>query len=114
VGTAVGVVEMMFGTAGPLVVAWLSRRVPDIQAMRASTPMIITVAASTVLSGMAWDGRLSSPDLRSRWLVLVLMAMGGVWLGHRVAHRVPVARLRQIICGLLVVSGGMLVLKALL
>jgi len=72
------------------------------------------VAASTVLSGMAWDGRLSSPDLWSRWLVLVLMAMGGVWSGHRVAHRVPVARLRQIICGLLVVSGGMLALRALM
>ena len=112
VGTAVGVVEMMFGTAGPLVVAWLSRRLPDVQAMRASTPMIITVAASTVLTGMAWDGRLSSPDVWSRWMVLILMAMGGVWLGHQLAHRVPVARLRQIICGLLVVSGGMLALKA--
>jgi len=56
---------------------------------------------------------LSSPELWSRWLVLVAMAMGGIWLGHRVAQRVPVARLRQIICGLLVVSGGMLALKAL-
>jgi uncharacterized membrane protein YfcA len=45
-------------------------------------------------------------------MVLILMAMGGVWLGHRLAHHVPVARLRQIICGLLVVSGGMLALKA--
>jgi len=112
VGTAVGVVEMMFGTAGPLVVAWLSRRLPDVQAMRASTPMIITVAASTVLLGMAWDGRLSSPDMWSRWIVLIAMAMFGVWLGHRLAHHVPVARLRQIICGLLMISGGMLAIKA--
>jgi hypothetical protein len=29
------------------------------------------------------------------------------------ASRLPVARLRQIICGLLVVSGGMLALNAL-
>jgi uncharacterized membrane protein YfcA len=49
----------------------------------------------------------------TQWLVLVMMAMGGIWLGHRLAHRVPVARLRQIICGLLVVSGGMLALNAL-
>jgi uncharacterized membrane protein YfcA len=41
------------------------------------------------------------------------VALTGVWLGHRVAHRVPVARLRQIICGLLVVSGLMLALGAL-
>ena len=34
VGTAIGLVEMMFGTAGPLVVAWLSRRVADAQHLR--------------------------------------------------------------------------------
>ncbi len=113
VGTAIGLVEMLFGTAGPLVVAWLSRRVADVQQMRASTPMIITVAASTVLVGMAWDGRLGSALLWQRWAVLIGVALTGVWLGHRVAHRVPVTRLRQIICGLLVVSGLMLALRAL-
>lgn len=113
VGTAIGLVEMLFGTAGPLVVAWLSRRVADVQQMRASTPMIITVAASTVLAGMTWEGRLSNELLWQRWGVLMGIALTGVWLGHRVAHRVPVARLRQIICALLGVSGLMLVLRAL-
>lgn len=113
VGTAIGVVELIFGTAGPLVLAWLSRRLGDVQQMRASTPMIITVAASTVLVGMAWDGRLSSAVLWQRWGMLMGVALAGVWLGHRLAHRVPVARLRQIICGLLVVSGLMLALRAL-
>ena len=113
VGTAIGVVELIFGTAGPLVVAWLSRRLSDVQQVRASIPMIITVAASTVLVGMAWEGRLSSAVIWQRWAVLIGVALMGVWLGHRVAHRVPVARLRQIICGLLVVSGLMLALRAL-
>ena len=110
---AIGLVEMLFGTAGPLVVAWLSRRVQDASQMRASTPMIITVAATTVLGGMAWEGRLSSEVLWQRWTVLIGVALLGVWLGHRVAHRVPVARLRQIICALLVLSGLMLALGAL-
>ena len=113
VGTAIGLVEMLFGTAGPLVVAWLSRRLSDVQQIRASIPMIITVAASTVLLGMSWEGRLSSVVLWQRWGVLIGVALAGVWLGHRVAHRVPVARLRQIICGLLVVSGLVLALGAL-
>lgn len=113
VGVAIGLVEMLFGTAGPLVVAWLSRRVEDAGQMRASTPMIITVAASTVLAGMAWEQRLSSAVLWQRWTVLIGLALLGVWLGHRVAHHVPVARLRQIICSLLVVSGLMLALRAL-
>ena len=112
VGTAIGLVELIFGTAGPLVVAWLSRRLSDVQQMRASTPMIITVAASTVLAGMAWDGQLSGTVVWQRWGILIGVALLGVWLGHRVAHLVPVARLRQIICGLLVVSGLMLALRA--
>ena len=113
VGVAVGVVEMLFGTAGPLVVAWLSRRVPDVQRLRASTPMIITVAASTVLTGMTLEGRLNNPLLWSRWSVLIGAAVVGVGLGHRLAQRVPVARLRQIICSLLVLSGAVLALNAL-
>lgn len=113
VGTAIGLVEMLFGTAGPLVVAWLNRRLSDVQQMRASTPMIITAAAATVLLGMAWEGRLSSGLLWQRWTVLMGVALVGVWLGHRVAHQVPAARLRQIISGLLVISGLMLALGAL-
>lgn len=111
-GSAIGLVEMLFGTAGPLVVAWLSRRVKDASQLRASTPMIITVAATTVLSGMAWEGRLSDGWLWQRWTVLMGVALLGVWLGHRLAHRVPAARLRQIICGLLVISGVVLALGA--
>jgi hypothetical protein len=113
VGTAIGLVELLFGTAGPLVVAWLSRRLNEVQQMRASTPLVISVAASTVLVGMALDGRLASPVLWQRWSVLMGLALLGVWLGHRLAHRVPVARLRQIICALLVVSGVVLALGAL-
>lgn len=113
VGAAIGLVEMLFGTAGPLVVAWLSRRLPDARQMRASTPMIIAVAASTVLAGMALEGRLTSDLLWQRWTGLIAIALGGVWLGHHVAHRVPMARLRQIIGTLLVVSGLLLALGAL-
>jgi uncharacterized protein len=113
VGAAIGLVEMIFGTAGPVVVAWLSRRLSDVQEMRASTPLIISVAAATVLLGMASEGRLSSGWIWQRWTVLIGVALVGVWLGHRLAHRVPMARLRQIICALLVVSGSLLALGAM-
>lgn len=112
-GTAVGLVEMLFGTAGPLVVAWLSRRLADAQQIRASTPMIIAAAASTVLAGMAWDGQLISGLLWQRWIGLIGMSICGVWLGHRLAHHVPMAQLRQIISTLLVVSGLLLAWGAL-
>ena len=112
-GAGIGVVEMLFGTAGPVVVAWLTRRLPDPHHVRATIPMVMAVAVLTVLSGMAWDGRLAQTALWQRWLLLIVPALAGVWLGHRLAHRVPVARLRQIICALLVVSGSVLAAKAL-
>lgn len=112
-GMGMGVVEMLFGTAGPVVVAWLTRRLPDPHEVRATIPMVMAVAVLTVLTGMAFDGRLSQPALWQRWGLLIVPALAGVWLGHRLAHRVPVARLRQIICALLVVSGSVLAAKAL-
>lgn len=111
-GVAIGVVEMLFGTAGPVVVAWLGRRLTDVQAMRASTPLVISVAAATVLLGMAWEGRLSGDLIWQRWGLLICAALGGVWLGHRMAHRVPARVLRQAISALLVVSGVSLALGA--
>jgi hypothetical protein len=113
VGTAIGLVELIFGTAGPLVVAWLSRRLDNAQHIRASIPMIITVAASTVLVGMAWEGQLSHAVIWERFAILIGLALAGVGLGHRLASRLPVAHLRQIICALLVLSGGLLALNAL-
>ena len=113
-GTVLGVIEVMFGTAGPVVVAWLTRRLGDARLIRASVPMIMTVAAMTVLAGMALEGRLTSPVLWQRWSVLMVVALVGVMFGHRLSHRLPVERLRQMICLLLVVSGGMLTTRALM
>jgi len=113
-GGAIGVVEMLFGTAGPLAVAWLSRRLPDVHALRASTPLVITVSACSVLLTMGWAGRLSQPDLWMRWSGLAGLAVGGVLLGNRRARHVSPVLLRKLICGLLVISGLTLVVHTLL
>ena len=112
-GSAIGLVEMLFGTAGPVVVAWLTRRLNDAHLVRATIPMVMAVAVLTVLCGMVWDGRLSQPVLWQRWAVLIMPALAGVWLGHRLARRVPAARLRQTLCALMVVSGTVLAARAL-
>jgi uncharacterized membrane protein YfcA len=112
-GFALGVVEMLFGTAGPVAVAWLTRRLPDAREVRATIPMVMSVAVLTVLAGMAADGRLAQPALWQGWGLLIVPALLGVWLGHRLANHVPVPRLRQAICALLVLSGAMLAIRAL-
>ena len=65
-----------------------------------------------VLGMMAANGRLSSPLMWQRLLMLLPIAVVGVLAGHALAHRVPVATLRRVICALLVVSGVMLMLNA--
>ncbi|MFJ0672428.1 hypothetical protein WLU70_04200, partial [Bordetella bronchiseptica] len=77
------------------------------------SPVVITVSACSVLLAMGWAGRLSQPELWTRWLALVGVAAGGVLLGHRWARHVSPAALRKLICGLLVVSGLTLVVHTL-
>jgi uncharacterized protein len=112
-GVAIGVVEMMFGTAGPLVMAWLQRRLPDVQGLRATLPVVMLVAVCTVLLTMGAAGQLSQDALWQRWLVLVGVALAGVATGHRLALYVPAAALRRAIFGLLILSGLMLMGRAL-
>ena len=112
-GTATGLVVMLFATGGPLVLAWLTRRGLGARALRASLPVIITLAALLVLMLMAVDGRLFSALLGQRLVVLLPIALLGVLVGHRVAHRVPVQRLRLVIYGLLTASGAMLMVNAI-
>ncbi|MGY6269282.1 sulfite exporter TauE/SafE family protein [Achromobacter denitrificans] len=112
-GAAIGMVEMLFGAAGPLIAAWLNRRLSDIHVLRASTPIVIAVSACSVLLAMGAAGRLSSPEIWQRWLWLLGAATIGVILGNILARRIAPGALRRLICGLLVVSGGTLVMHAL-
>lgn len=112
-GGAIGLVEMLFGTAGPLIVAWLTRRLPDVLVLRATTSAAITVSTCAVLLTMTTAGRLSQVDLWWRWLSLIPTAIAGVLAGQHVSRHVPSQKLRQAISLLLVISGLALVNHAL-
>ncbi|MDO8903626.1 sulfite exporter TauE/SafE family protein [Hydrogenophaga sp.] len=111
-GLGVGVVQMSFGTAGPLVLAWLARRGVRPDAMRASTPVAMLGVALLVLIGMGWQGRLSDALLWQRLLVLLPLGLFAVVIGHRVAARLPKQRLRAAMALLLVASGLLLMVNA--
>lgn len=111
-GTGIGVVEVLFGTAGPLIATWMSRRISDPQQLRASIPVVVVMVVLSALTGLASNGRLSSTSLWQTWSFLLLAALGGVWLGHTLSRFVPATRLRQIICALLIWSGLALAFKS--
>ena len=112
-GALAGAVQMVFGAAGPVFLAWLQHRPVDVRAVRATVPavMMLAIGAVIVVKGLA--GQLSSPLLWQRWAVLVGVALLAVAAGHRLSRHVPAAALRRVVCGLLVVSGWMLVWRAL-
>jgi uncharacterized membrane protein YfcA len=112
VGIVVGAIELLFGTAGPPVVAWLSRRLGDVQQVRATAPVAMSFASVIALAGMATDGRLGTALHWQRFGVLLGVAIVAVVLGHRMAQRLPAERLRRIVCVLLVASGLALVARA--
>ena len=113
VGTLVGIIEVLFGTAGPPIVAWLTKRLDNIQNVRATTPVMLMFASLIALSGLAFEGRVGNALYWQRLGVLVGLSLLAVWAGHALAHRLPAQRLRQAICGLLVLSGLALVARAL-
>lgn len=105
VGLAIGVIEMLFGTAGPVVAAWLNRRLPHVPALRATIPLVIAVAACTVLIAMGAAGSLSHTVLWERWAILLGVALAGVVVGHRLTRWLTPHIVKKIISALLVGSG---------
>ncbi|HVZ46892.1 MAG TPA: sulfite exporter TauE/SafE family protein [Ramlibacter sp.] len=112
-GVAAGLIEVMFATAGPVVLAWLTRRVTDIRSVRATTPATMTVCAATALAVIAFDGGLTDPAAWQRWAVMLAVAVAGVVIGNRVARHVPVGMLRRVVNAMLVTSGLALVMRAM-
>lgn len=112
-GLAIGVVEVMFATSGPLVLAWLARRRVDARGMRASVPAFAIWMIAAVLALFAANGRLSTPVVWQRYGVLLPVALLAVVGGHLIAHRLPVDVLRRAISSLLVLSGAALALNGL-
>jgi uncharacterized membrane protein YfcA len=112
-GFMMGLVETMFGTAGPVVMSWLSQRLSDPFLIRATMPMTIICLSSIALCTVGVAGGLNSGAL---WLCVVLLlplALVGVWFGHQVALRIQAALLKPFIYSFLFLSGLLLCARSL-
>jgi uncharacterized membrane protein YfcA len=104
-GFMMGLVETMFGTAGPVVMSWLSQRLADPFLIRATMPMTIIGLSSIALCMVGVAGGLSDIALWKCLLLLLPFAMAGVWLGHQLALRIQAAFLKPFIYSFLCLSG---------
>jgi hypothetical protein len=111
-GMAGGTIDALFGTGGPPFVIYLSHRLRDKAALRATLSGLFLLTGATRLVALLLAGLLLQAELL--WALagaLPLMALG-LYLGHRAHVRTAPAQMVRIIGLLLVVSGTSLLWRA--
>lgn len=101
----IGVIEVMFATAGPVVLALLQRRLPTVAEVRATVPVVMVVAGSVAIAVLAGSGQIDSTHTLQRWAMGLPVAAVGVIVGNRLARHIPPPVMRRTMAVLLVVSG---------
>lgn len=101
----IGVIEVMFATAGPVVLALLHGRLRDIAQIRATVPVVMVVAGTIAIAVLYGSGKIDSANTLERWLVAMPIAGVGVLLGNRLAKHIPPSIMRRTIALLLIASG---------
>lgn len=112
-GILVGMVQVLFGTAGPLVLLWLGQRGASPRELRATVPAAMVVFALIALSMMLASAQVQTAQLFTFFGHLLPISLFGVWAGHRLSHHVPAGVMKRSIEALLLVSGVSLTLKGL-
>ena len=113
ISTFGGVISALFGTGGPVYVIYLSRRIDDPGALRATIATVVMLSALARLIVFGVAGLFLQPGLVALAVLLLPFLALGVWIGTRLHHRLPAARVRRIVYALLVASGVTLVARGL-
>jgi uncharacterized membrane protein YfcA len=112
-GLAAGMIETLFGVAGPVVVMYLGGRLGDPAVMRPTIAVAIVAASTTALVAIGTHSPMPSGD----WIALLgagaAIVPVALWAGGRIARRLRPAAVVRLIHLLLLASGGSLLARAL-
>ena len=113
IGIFGGMFSALFGTGGPVYMVFLSSRIADKGALRATSTMI--VALSVVVRALAFigSGMLLQQGLLLVVLVLVPVMLVGYSVGSRLHARLSGPAIRKWIAWLLLANGVLLVVRSL-
>lgn len=114
VGTLMGLIETLFGTAGPVVMAWLTRQERTIENVRATAPLLILITVCIALLGNGLSGRSDMDQILAKTLWLAPVALLGGWVGHRFNTRIQPITASKTIYAVLLLSGISLTARSLL
>lgn len=112
-GAVGGVFTALFGTGGPFYTIYLTRRLDDKLALRATISVVLLSSAIARLVLFSGAGLYAQPGLPLLAAVLLPFALGGLYLGNRLHLRLPAQRIRQAVWVVLIAGGASLVLRNL-
>ena len=111
-GLAGGAFSVLFGTGGPLYMLYLSARIHDKTALRATSSLIIAISVIIRTGVFAVTGLLLELPLLVAAAALLPLMFVGYFLGNRLHFALSRAGVIKIIAALLAVYGAALVVRA--
>lgn len=112
-GLFAGTTSSMFGVGGPIYVMYLAARGATPEQIRATLPVIFIITTTARIVLFTYVGLFTTEVLITAAALLPVMIFG-VWLGHRLQLNMSREQLVRIVGGLLIASGGSLLVRALL
>ena len=111
-GVGGGMCSAMFGSGGFVYAMYLSRRLSDIESIRATQSTLIALSTLTRVVMFAIAGVYAGLDLLFLAAVLLPSMALGLYIGHRITLRLTKARFLKILHMLLIASGTALLSRA--
>jgi len=110
-GVLGGIVGALFGMGGPPYVVYISGRIPDPTAQRATISQMVILNVGLRVVAFALAGLLLS---RALWIAVTLLlpvAWAGVWTGHRAHVRLTPTTMARTIGATLFLTGAALIVR---
>jgi uncharacterized membrane protein YfcA len=108
-----GIFSAMFGSGGFIYAMYLSRRLDDKDAMRATQSALIALAAFTRVVIFALAGLYADFKLLALALLLVPAMLVGVYLGHHITLRMSREQFLRVLNIVLIATGAALIVRAI-
>jgi len=112
-GLVGGVVGALFGMGGPPYVMYLTGRIADPSAQRATISQMVILNVGLRVVAFALAGLLVSGALWLAVAALLPVAWAGVWLGHRAHVRLSPVASARIVAAALFLAGATLIARTL-
>ncbi len=112
-GAIGGVFSAMFGSGGFIYAIYLSRRLDDKDAIRATVSVLIALAAFTRLVIFFFAGLYTTLELPLMALCLAPAMLIGLFIGHRITLTMSREQFIRVLSVVLIVTGATLIVRAL-